>query len=591
MTDKDNLSELRHSTAHLLAASVLELWPDTKLTIGPSIENGFYYDFDFGEHSVSESDFQKIEKKMHEIVKKWEGFEKKEVTEKEAKEFYKDNPYKLELINEIVKKGESITLYTSGDFTDLCRGGHIDNPKELGHFKLLSVAGAYWRGSEKNKMLTRIYGTAFETKDELDQHLAMLEEAKKRDHKKLGRDLDLFFFSDYVGPGLPLWTPKGTMLRTILDDYVWELRRAKGYEKVTIPHIAKKELYETSGHWDKFKDELFKITSREGHFFAMKPMQCPHHTQIYAHTPRSYKDLPQRYCETTMMYRDEQTGELSGLARVRSATQDDAHVFCRFSQIKNECLAVWDVIERFYKAVGFEELEIRLSLHDPANKSAYLGSEETWKKAEAQLRDLLNGRHAKYQEAIGEAAFYGPKIDFMAHDSLGRVWQVATIQLDFNQPEGFDLVCINEKGEKERIAMIHAAVMGSIERFLSILIEHYGGAFPLWLAPVQVSVLPVSEKYTDLANMVGDFLKQEEVRVSVDYEDRPLGAKIRANTLQKVPFMIIMGEKEEAKSDPASKSSDKIYVSVRTREDGDLGQVVLSDFISTLKSHIEKKTK
>lgn len=591
MTNKDNLSELRHSTAHLLAASVLELWPDTKLTIGPSIENGFYYDFDFGERSVSESDFQKIEKKMHEIVKKWEGFEKKEVTEKEAKEFYKDNPYKLELIDEIVKKGESITLYISGDFTDLCRGGHVDDPKELGHFKLLSVAGAYWRGSEKNKMLTRIYGTAFEAKDELNKHLEMLEEAKKRDHKKLGRDLDLFFFSDYVGPGLPLWTPKGTMLRTILDDYVWELRRAKGYEKVTIPHIAKKELYETSGHWDKFKDELFKITSREGHFFAMKPMQCPHHTQIYTHTPRSYKDLPQRYCETTMMYRDEQTGELSGLARVRSATQDDAHVFCRFSQIKNECLAVWDVIERFYKAVGFEELEIRLSLHDPANKSAYLGSEETWKKAEAQLRDLLIGRHAKYQEAIGEAAFYGPKIDFMAHDSLGRIWQVATIQLDFNQPEGFDLVCINEKGEKERIAMIHAAVMGSIERFLSILIEHYGGAFPLWLAPIQISVLPVSEKYTDLANMVGDFLKQAGVRVSVDYEDRPLGAKIRANTLQKVPFMIIMGEKEEAKSDPASKSSDKIYVSVRSRAGQDLGQLVLSDFISTLKSHIEKKTK
>jgi threonyl-tRNA synthetase len=573
-----HLEQLRHSTAHLLAAAVLELYPNTKLTIGPAIENGFYYDVEL-EKPITEENFPEIEKKMAEILQTWKEFSHREVSEKEAKEFYKNNEYKTELIEEIINKGEKITFYKAGNFEDLCRGGHSQNPKkDIGAFKLLSVAGAYWRGDEKNKMLTRIYGTAFPTKKELDEYLLQLEEAKKRDHKKLGKELGLFVFSDLVGPGLPLWTPKGTILRNLLDNYVWQLRQERGYEKVTIPHITKKELYETSGHWAKFSEELFKIKTREGHVFAMKPMNCPHHTQIFASTQRSYKDMPQRYTETTMCYRDEQTGELSGLSRTRAFTQDDAHVFARRSQVKEEFNKIWDIVQTFYSTFGFD-LSVRLSFHDPDNFKAYLGTPELWQQAETEIREMADERKADYVEAKGEAAFYGPKIDFMAKDSIGRKWQVATIQLDINMPERFDLFCINEEGEKERIVMIHAAIMGSIERFLSILIEHYAGAFPLWLAPEQVILLPIADRHNEFAQKIHQELLNAGIRSKLDTRPERLQAKIRDATLQKAPFMGIIGDKEIAAD----------AVSIRVRSGEDLGQLKISDFLQKLKQDIDKK--
>ena len=434
-------------------------------------------------------------------------------------------------------------------------------------------------------MLSRIYGTCFPTKEELERYLTRIEEAKKRDHKKLGKELDLFVFSDLVGSGLPLWTPKGTILRTLLDEYVWSLRQAKGYQKVTIPHITKKDLYETSGHWSKFANELFNITTREGHHFAMKPMNCPHHTQIFARSPRSYREMPQRYCETTMCYRDEQSGELSGLSRVRAFTQDDAHVFCRKSQIKEEFLNIWDIVNTFYSSFKFD-LQVRLSLHDPNNMKAYLGTPQMWDMAEHALREFIIERKAEAFEAVGEAAFYGPKIDFMAHDSLGREWQVATIQLDINMPERFNLFCINEEGREERIVMIHAAIMGSIERFLSILIEHFAGAFPLWLAPVQVAVVPVSNKFDDLAKDVHTATIAQGLRSQLDTSNKTLSAKIRDWTLQKVPYVCIIGGKEQEKQ----QKDGKHYISIRTREGKDLGMQELVSFMNKLRIDIEKKS-
>ncbi|MEI6532918.1 MAG: threonine--tRNA ligase [Candidatus Roizmanbacteria bacterium] len=576
-----NLDQLRHSTAHLLASAVLEIWPNTKPTIGPSIENGFYYDFQFVE-PISDKDLSRIEQKMRELSKKWESFERQELSEKEAKEYFKGNEYKLELLEEISKKGEKITVYKSGNFTDLCRGGHVEKPKEqLKHFKLLNLAGAYWRGDEKKSMLTRIYGTAFATKEELEKYLWQIEEAKKRDHKKLGKELDLFMFSELVGPGLPLWTPKGTIIRNLLDAYIWKLRKAKGFERVTIPHITKRDLYEKSGHWAKFSTELFRITSREGHEFAMKPMNCPHHTQIFAHLPRSYKQMPQRYAETTMVYRDEQTGELSGLSRVRSATQDDAHVFCRFNQIKDEVLAIWDIINTFYGTFGFE-LRIRLSMHDPANMSAYLGTEEKWERAESILKDLLIKRNAEYFEGIGEAAFYGPKLDFIGKDSMGRDHQVATIQLDINMPDQFDLYCTNEQGEQERVVMIHCAIMGSIERFMSVLIEHTAGNFPVWLAPVQIDILPVSDKHTEQAFKVHTILQNADIRSQLIDENKTLSYKIRESTLQKVPYIAIIGDKELE-----ADNSNGAIVTLRKRDGSDQRQLPVSELIQIIQNHIE----
>ncbi len=547
--DNIQLDHIRHSAAHMLAAAVQELYPGTKLGIGPTIDNGFYYDFQFREGvSISDADLVMIEKKMKHIIKGNHAFIGKEVTAEEARVFEKDQPFKLELINEFAGEGKNLTLYTSGPFTDLCRGGHVENTNKIvpDAIKLYKVAGAYWRGDEKNPMLTRIYGLLFASKVELDAYLHQIEEAKKRDHRKLGKELDLFTFSDLVGPGLPLWTPKGTILRNTLDNFVWELRKERGYEKVVIPHITKKDLYETSGHWQKFQNDLFRVNTREGHEFAMKPMNCPHHTQIYNRKAWSYKELPQRYCETTMCYRDEQSGELYGLSRLRSFTQDDAHVFCRSSQIKDEFLKVWDIIDVFYKAVGFSELKVRLSLHDPAHFENYLGTPEMWKVAEQNIRDLATSRNVVFFEALGEAAFYGPKVDFIAEDSIGRKWQVATIQLDINQPERFDLTCVNESGEKERIVMVHAAIMGSIERFLSILIEHHAGAFPVWIAPVQVLFAAVSEKHNEGVMQLAQEFEVVGIRPAIDTTNETIGKKVRKAAGEKIPYIVVVGDRELA---------------------------------------------
>lgn len=579
MNDK-NLEHLRHSLAHLLGAAVLDLYPGSKLAIGPAIDSGFYYDIEVA-GKISNDDLEKIEINMRKILKTWDNFKEIKETEDSAKKRYAGNPYKLELIKDLADKKESITSYQSGEFVDLCRGGHVKSIEQIDPeaFKLTHVAGAYWRGNEKNSQLTRIYGLAFNEKKELDEHVAMIEEAKKRDHKKLGPELDLFVFSDLVGSGLPLWTPKGTLLRQLLDDFVWKLREEAGYQKVEIPHITKKDLYEKSGHWDKFKDELFRIESREGHEFAMKPMNCPHHTQIYARKLWSYRELPQRYCNTTMCYRDEQTGELAGLSRLRSFTQDDAHVFCRMSQSKEEFLKIWDIVHNFYGAFGFK-LRVRLSLHDPKHPEKYLGDEKGWQNAEKILREIVNENDAEWFEGMGEAAFYGPKLDFLAKDSLGREWQVATIQLDMNMPERFDLVCVNEKGERERIVMLHAAIMGSIERFMSVAVEHFAGAFPVWLAPTQVMVVPVSEKSADWAQSVIKALKESNIRVETNDSNETLGKRIRESEQQKVPYILVVGEKESA-----SKS-----VAVRKRSQGDMGTMQIEEFIEKIKKETDEKS-
>ena len=581
MKNHQELDHIRHSLAHLLAAAVTRLWPDAKPTLGPAVDNGFYYDFEFST-PVSDKDLAKIEKKMRETLKDWKTFDGKEITADEAREMFKNNPYKLELIEEIAAKGEKITIYTSGRFTDLCRGGHVEDAQAINTdcFKLDRVAGAYWRGDEKNKMLTRIYGLAFGTKEELDTYLAQKEEALKRDHKKLGKELGLFVFSDLVGSGLPLWTPKGTVLRDALKDYVWELRKAKGYQKVTIPHITKRALYETSGHWAKYGDDLFKIKTREGHEYALKPMNCPHHTQIFDSSQRSYRDMPQRYSETTMVYRDEQSGELSGLSRVLSITQDDAHVFCRENQIEDEMMAVWDIIDKFYKTFGFNNLQVRFSRHDPANFEKYLGTKETWQKAEDTIKALIEKRGVEWIDGLGESAFYGPKLDFIAHDSIGRVLQVATIQLDFNMPERFKLFCINEKSEKEQIVMIHCAIMGSIERFSATLIEHLAGNFPVWLSPVQVRVMPVTDDHINFALEVTEKLKAVGIRAELDNSRDGLGKKVRGAKVEKLPYWIVIGAKEiEAQK-----------VTLEHRERGPLDQMSIEETIEKLQKEIKEKS-
>jgi len=546
-----SLEHKRHTLAHLLALAVRRDFPHAHPTIGPAIDTGFYYDFDFSGGAVpSDSDLKQIEKNMKKALSSWQSFSHRVVKPHEAREVFKNNPFKTELINDLEKNGETITLYTVGaghfEFTDLCRGGHSESPAtdiDADSFKLTTLAGAYWRGDEKNPMLTRIYGLAFDTKDELEAYLTQLEEAKKRDHRKLGKELDLFTFSELVGSGLPLWTPRGTLVRTLLDTYVWALRSKHGYTRVTIPHITKKDLYMTSGHWEKFADELFRITTREDKEYALKPMNCPHHTQIFDRHPHSYRDMPQRYAETTMVYRDEQSGELGGLTRVLSITQDDSHVFCRHAQVREEFFRIWDIIDTFYGTFGFN-LRVRLSFHEPSTFEKYLGTKEIWENAENALRDIAKERNADYFEAPGEAAMYGPKLDFMAKDSLGREHQVATIQLDMNLPERFDLTCVNEKGEKERIVMIHCAVMGSLERFSAVLIEHLGGNFPLWLAPEQIRVIPVSDIHSEYAEQVCASLVAIGIRATIDTSNDSMGKKIRNAKKDRLPYFVVVGDKE-----------------------------------------------
>lgn len=555
----EQLHAMRHSAAHVLAAAVSELYPGAKFGVGPVVEDGFYYDI-LTTPAVTEDDFEKIENKMREIIKRGDAFRREEMPIDAAIAFFKEKnqDFKVQLLTALKEKGttairpeeagdiagaESASVYHTGAFVDLCRGPHVANAKEIGAFKLAKLAGAYWRGDDKNPQLQRVYGYCFATKDELAAHLAMLEEAKKRDHRKLGKELGLFTFSELVGPGLPLWTPKGTLMRELLNDYVWSLRKKHGYQKVCIPHITKKDLYETSGHWAKYAADLFKIETREGHTFAMKPMNCPHHAQIFDSEMRSYRDMPQRFCETTMVYRDEQSGELSGLQRVLSITQDDAHVFCRMNQVRDEAEKVWDIIASFYKTFGFN-LVPRLSRRDAKKADSYMGEPADWDKAESALKEILEDHKVEWIDGPGEAAFYGPKIDFMAKDSLGRTWQVATIQLDFNQPRNFNLSCVNEKGEKEPILMIHCAIMGSIERFMSVLIEHYAGAFPLWLAPEQIRLATVSDDFVPFAKDLQAKLAAAGLRASVDDSSEKLGKKIRNAAMGKIPWTVVIGAKE-----------------------------------------------
>ena len=577
--NEDQLYAMRHSLAHITAQAVKHLWPEAKFGVGPVVENGFYYDIDLGpEVKITDKDFKRIEKEMRAIVNKDYPFEHAMKDLQVAKQWAEKTgqSYKLELLNDLEREGTTVareldsavmglpvavagtnglraevvtevSFYKDGDFIDLCRGPHVESTGKVGAFKLMRVAGAYWRGKDTNPQMQRLYGVAFATKEELEAHLSMLEEAKKRDHRKLGQELDLFIFSDLVGAGLPLWTPRGTVLKNELDRFVQELRESAGFEQVTIPHITKKDLYEKSGHWSKFKDELFRINTREGHEFAMKPMNCPHHTQIYASQPRSYRDLPVRYRDTTAVYRDEQSGELGGLSRVRGITQDDAHVFCRTSQVEEEANKLWDIIEKFYKGTGFSEIKYRLSMHDPDDMEGYAGGLDKWDSTVDQLKSILHSKVGdNFFEGIGEAAFYGPKIDFMARDAIGREHQVATIQLDFNQPEGFDLTCTNEEGNPERIVMLHCAVMGSHERFLSVYIEHTAGRFPTWCAPEQIRLISVNQEEATMA-FVDDLknkAKELGLRIGVDNGNESVGKKIRSAEMMKIPYVIVIGEKE-----------------------------------------------
>ena len=581
MEHKQSTADKRHSLAHVLAMAVLQAYPEAKLTLGPAIDTGFYYDIDFGANKPTDENLKELTKAMQKIVRKGATFSHKEVSKDEALTHFDNNPYKTELIKEIAEKGEIITLYTTDWFTDLCRGGHVNDLKDIDpeSFKLEKIAGAYWRGDEKNPMLTRIYGLAFETKDELDAYITQQEEAKKRDHRKLGKELGLFIFSDLIGAGLPLWTPKGTIIREELQDFVWSLRKARGYGKVVIPHITKQPLYEKSGHWAKYADDLFKIQTRDGHVFAMKPMNCPHHTQIFDAEPRSYRDMPQRYAESTMVYRDEQTGELSGLSRVISITQDDAHVFCRVNQIEDEVKSIWEIIQTFYSKFGFT-LTPRLSRRDLTTLEKYLGKVENWEIAENKLKEvILKNFGTEYIDGPGEAAFYGPKIDFIAKDAIGRKLQVATIQLDFVQPERFELTCINEKGEKEGVVMIHCAIMGSFERFLSVAIEHFAGAFPTWLSPVQVKVVPIGERQTEFANNVYKILKDADIRVELDDSNDSLGKRIRNAKTEKVPYVIVLGDKEvESK-----------MLTVEKRDGSKIENISLEDFIQNILKEIKDR--
>lgn len=612
----DKLYAMRHSLAHIMATAIQHIWPDVKLGVGPVVENGFYYDVDLGEAKLSEADFARIEAEMRAIIGAKQLFERsmKPVDEALVWAHETHQPYKMELLNDLKREGTTIakdldtammglpagimgttsaqtitevSFYTNGDFTDLCRGPHVESTDKVGAFKLMRVAGAYWRGKESNPQMQRVYGVAFATPKELREHLNMLEEAKKRDHRKLGQELDLFVFSDLVGQGLPLWTPRGTILKNQLDAFVQELREDAGFQQVSIPHITKKELYERSGHWAKFKDELFRITTREGHEFAMKPMNCPHHTQIFASQPRSYRDLPVRYRDTTMVYRDEQSGELGGLSRVRAITQDDAHVFCRTNQVEEEVGSLWDVIETFYGVCGFEKFRVRLSTHDPANMAGYTGSEEKWQSTVQQLRNIIENKVGDdYVEGVGEAAFYGPKVDFMAKDAIGREHQLATIQLDFNQPEGFDLTCTNEDGADERIVMLHCAVMGSHERFLSVYIEHTAGRFPVWCAPEQIRLLSVNQEVTTV-DFISQLQKQGKalgLRVTIDNGNESVGKKIRDAELAKVPYVLVIGEKEVAGGD----------VTPRIRKDmvvADLPKsYTVAEFLGTVTNEVTSRT-
>lgn len=568
--DKGGKYAFWHSSAHLLAEALEALYPGVKFGIGPPIDNGFYYDVDLGGKPFGEDDLLAVEKKMIELARQNSEFIRTSVSKKEALDYFgkKQDPYKVELLQDL--QDGSITFYQQGNFVDLCRGPHIPSTGPIKAVKLLNVAGAYWRGDEKNKMLTRIYGITFPKQKELDDYLLMLEESKKRDHRKLGKELELFAFSEKVGMGLPLWLPKGTILRERLEQFMRKAQIKAGYDPVVTPHIGGKQLYVTSGHYEKYGKDSFKPihTPDEGEEFLLKPMNCPHHCEIYKVKPRSYKDLPIRLAEFGTVYRYEQSGELHGLTRVRGFTQDDAHIFCRPDQVKTEFIKVIDLVLHVFKSLGFENYTAQVSLRDPANKAKYIGEDELWDRAEREIQEAADERGLVTVAVKGEAAFYGPKLDFMVKDALGRSWQLGTIQVDYQLPQRFELEYIGSDNQKHRPVMIHRAPFGSLERFVAVLIEHCAGNFPLWLAPEQIAVLPISEKFNDYANEVIEALKQRDIRGYLDDRDEKIGRKIRDAEVKKVPYMLIVGEKEVLEK----------KVAVRRHGAGDQGSMGLEAF-------------
>ena len=576
--DDNGKSTMWHSSAHLMAEALEALYPGVKLAIGPPIENGFYYDVDFNGQAFAQEDFVKVEKKMLELARNKSEFVRKEVSKSDAIAYFteKGDPYKLELIADL--EDGSITFYTQGNFTDLCRGPHIPNTGSIKAAKLLNVAGAYWRGDEKNKMLTRVYAITFPKQSELDEYMVQLEEARKRDHRKLGKELGLFHFSQKVGSGLPLWLPKGPDLRMRLQNFLQIAQKKAGYVQVITPHIGSKELYETSGHWAKYGADSFQpiMTPQEGEVYMLKPMNCPHHCEIYKAEPRSYRDLPLRLAEFGTVYRYEQTGELHGLTRVRGFTQDDAHIFCTNDQVKEEVGKVIDLVLYIFKTLDFTDFLAQVSLRDPNNKTKYIGSDENWEKAEKAIAEVAQEKGLKTVVELGEAAFYGPKLDFMVRDAIGRKWQLGTVQIDYNLPERFELEFTGSDNQKHRPVMIHRAPFGSMERFVAILIEHCAGQFPLWLTPEQVRILPVSEKYNDYAKKVSSELNNYDIRALVDERNEKVGKKIREAELDKVPYMLVVGEDEESKD----------AVSARKKGEGDLGSMSFADFVTKVNTEI-----
>ncbi|WP_343521893.1 threonine--tRNA ligase [Pedobacter sp.] len=577
-SDAAGKSTFWHSSAHLMAEALEALYPGTKFGIGPAIETGFYYDVDFGGREFSSDDFKAIETKMIELAKQKEAFVRESVSKADAVKYFteKGDEYKLDLIDGL--EDGKITFYTQGAFTDLCRGPHIPNTGFIKAVKLMNVAGAYWRGDETKKQLTRIYGVTFPKASELSEYLLMIEEAKKRDHRKLGKELELFAFSEKVGMGLPLWLPKGTALRERLVNFLTKAQAKAGYEQVVTPHIGHKNLYVTSGHWEKYGKDSFQPikTPQEGEEFFLKPMNCPHHCEIYKTKPRSYKDLPVRFAEFGTVYRYEQSGELHGLTRVRGFTQDDAHLFCMPEQVKDEFKKVIDLVLYVFKSLGFENYTAQVSLRDPENKAKYIGSDENWRLSENAIIEAAAEKGLNTVIEYGEAAFYGPKLDFMVKDALGRKWQLGTIQVDYNLPERFELEYTGSDNQKHRPVMIHRAPFGSLERFIAVLIEHCAGNFPLWLSPEQFIILPISEKYEEYAKKVLDELNNSDIRGLIDFRDEKIGRKIRDSEVKKIPYMLIIGDKEMAEG----------KVSVRKHGEGDLGEMTLEEFNNLLRKEI-----
>ena len=570
-----------HSSSHLMAEALESLYPGIKFGIGPAIENGFYYDVDFGGRQITEADLRTIEAKMMELARSKESFTRREVSKDEALKTFseKGDEYKCELIGEL--EDGTITFYTNGNFTDLCRGPHLRDTSVIKAVKLTSIAGAYWRGDEKRQMLTRIYGITFPKKSMLDEYLVLMEEAKKRDHRKLGKEMELFAFSSRVGQGLPLWLPKGTELRERLENFLRKIQKSYGYQQVITPHIGNKDLYVTSGHYAKYGKDSFQPihTPQEGEEFLLKPMNCPHHCEIYRTKPRSYKDLPLRFAEFGTVYRYEQSGELHGLTRVRGFTQDDAHLFCRPDQLKEEFCKVIDIILYVFKTLDFNEYVAQISLRDPDNREKYIGSDENWAKAEQAIIDAAAEKGLNTVVEYGEAAFYGPKLDFMVKDAIGRKWQLGTIQVDYNLPERFELEYTGSDGQKHRPVMIHRAPFGSLERFVAVLLEHTGGKLPLWLTPDQAVILPVSEKFTDYAKKVCDLLNNSDIRASIDDRNETIGKRIRESELKRIPFLVVVGEKE----------MEEGTVSVRRQGGKDEGSMTVGNFAALVSDEVKSQ--